>query len=109
MSAERTEPYPSQRRRQSQQQEAREQVKLVSMLARWIDPETTFWSAIENRPRSAMSGMFQRMRGVKSGLPDCVIIFSGRVIWLELKSRIGTVSKAQRQMRLELLAGGAQW
>lgn len=94
MSGQRAEPYPAQRRRESQQQEAREQIKLKAMLEKWLDPGCTFWSAIENRPRSAMSGMFQRMRGVKRGLPDFVILFGGRTVWLELKSPTGTVSRA---------------
>lgn len=109
MRSARTQPHASQRRRESQQQEAREQRKLTEMLEKWLDPGCTCWSATENRPRSALSGMFQRMRGVKSGVPDVFVIFCGRVIWLELKSPVGTVSRSQREMRRELLAGGAVW
>jgi len=39
--------------------------------------------SLENKPLSQMSGVFQKRRGVRSGLPDVVVIFqqkSGRVL-----------------------------
>ena len=105
----RTGSYPSQRRRQSQQHEAREQTKLKAMLEKWADPDTTFWTMLENRPRSALAGMFQRHRGVRSGMVDLYVVHRGEPIHVELKSPIGTLSKTQRQVRRELLASGAHW
>jgi hypothetical protein len=96
------------RRKQSQQHEAREQIKLKAMLEKWL-PANCFWSMLENRPRSAMAGMFQRHRGVRSGMPDCYVVYCGKPIHIELKSPIGTLSKTQREVRLELLASGAIW
>lgn len=100
--------YRAQRRRQSQQHEAREQIELKAMFEKWLPPDC-FWSMIENRPRSAMAGMFQRHRGVKSGVPDCYVAHRGKPIHIELKSPIGTLSKTQREVRRELLASGADW
>jgi VRR-NUC domain len=105
----RVEPYPSQRRRQSQQHEAREQIQLKAMLEKWADPNNTFWTMLENRPRSAMAGMFQRHRGVRAGMTDLYVVYRGTPIHVELKGPIGTLSKTQRQVRLELRASGAQW
>jgi hypothetical protein len=34
---------------------AREHKKLTAMLEEWLDPGSTFWSALENKPRSARS------------------------------------------------------
>lgn len=101
--------YPSRRRRQSQQHEAREQIRLMTMLGNLLDPDCTFCTAIENRPRSAMAGMFQKKRGVRSGLPDIHVLYCGQSVYLEVKSPIGMLSKVQREMRLKLLAGGAKW
>jgi hypothetical protein len=79
------------------------QQELVGLLAEYADPETTFWSCLENRPRSRLSGARQRLRGVRGGVPDLVCVFRGRVIFIELKSRFGLPSKAQKQVRAELL------
>jgi hypothetical protein len=56
-----------------------------------------------------ISGIFQKRRGVRSGLPDVLVVFSGKPIFLELKSRRGLASKAQKQLRLEMLPAGAVW
>src|SRR5215813_4058984 len=57
--------------------------------------------------------MVQKMRGVRRGLPDVLVIYRDGarlcVIFLELKSRRGVASKAQKQIRLELLPSGATW
>jgi hypothetical protein len=53
--------------------------------------------------------MFQKRRGVRSGLPDVLVIFRQRPIFVELKSRRGVASKAQKQIRLEMLPSGATW
>ena len=102
-----------QRRRESRREEATEQTKLVEMLTRYLDPFCTFWTSLENRPISAVSGMLQKRRGVRSGLPDILVLFrhdTGTiVIFIELKSRRGVASRVQKQIRLELLPCGASW
>jgi hypothetical protein len=101
------------RRRQSRREEATEQTKLVEMLTRYFDPSCTFWTSLENKPISAVSGMLQKRRGVRSGLPDILVLFrhdtGTTVIFIELKSRRGVASKVQKQIRLELLPSGATW
>jgi hypothetical protein len=37
------------------------------------------------------------------------VIWRGKPIFVELKSRAGVASKAQKQVRLEMLAAGATW
>jgi hypothetical protein len=49
-----------------------------------------------------LSGIFQKRRGVRSGLPDVQVIWRGKPIFIELKSRAGVASKAQKQIRLEM-------
>lgn len=46
---------------------------------------------------------------MRSGLPDTLIVFRQRSIFIEMKSRAGVASKAQKRVRAELVAAGAQW
>jgi hypothetical protein len=103
-----------QRRREGRREEWNEQTKLAALLREYLDPARTYWTALENKPLSQMSGVFQRRRGVKAGIPDVEVIFrqpSGSVliVFLELKSRRGVASKAQKQARAEMLPAGAVW
>src|SRR6516165_2410471 len=101
--------FAAQRRRESQRQEWTEQTRLAEMLDECLDPIDTFWTSLENKPLSRLSGVFQKRRGVRSGLPDVLVIFRQKPIFVELKSRAGVATKAQKQRRLELLAAGAVW
>jgi hypothetical protein len=93
----------------SQREESREHRKLAKLLAYYLDPETTFWSSLENKPRSAVSGLLQKLNGVRSGLPDVLVIYRRKTIFIELKSKRGVVSKGQKQARVEILQAGAKW
>jgi hypothetical protein len=104
-----SEPLAVQRRRESRRQEWTEQTKLAGLLAKYLDPKSTFWTSLENKPISRLSGVFQKRRGVKSGLPDVLVIFRQKPNFVELKSRRGVASKVQKQIRLELLPSGASW
>lgn len=101
--------FAAQRRRESRREEWTEQTKLAGMLNKYLDPTDTFWTSLENKPISRLSGIFQKKRGVRSGLPDVQVIWRGKPIFVELKSRAGVASKAQKQVRLEMLAAGATW
>jgi hypothetical protein len=72
-------------------------------------PATTFWTPLENKPSSRLNGVLQKKRGVRSGLPDTIVIFRQPPIFVEVKSRAGIASKAQKQVREELVAAGAMW
>jgi hypothetical protein len=97
------------RRRESRRQEWEEQTLLAELLLRYLDPKTTFWSSLENRPRSLVGGIFQRRRGVKSGLPDVLVVAHGQAVFVELKSRRGVATPAQKERAAELVAAGAAW
>src|SRR5262249_8173149 len=45
-----------------------------------------------------------KRRGVRSGIPDILILYLGKPIFVELKS-----PKMQKQVRVELLPAGATW
>jgi hypothetical protein len=64
-----------------------------------------------------VSGMFQKRYGVRSRLPDVVVLYrrkpSGRcplrAAFVDLKPSRGIASKAQKQIRAEILLAGAKW
>jgi hypothetical protein len=100
-------------RRESRREEFVEQAQLAELLNAHLDP-TVFWTCLENKPMSRRSGYLQRLRGCKSGLADLLVVFQQkpgilRVVFVELKSRRGVVSKSQKQRRLEILTAGADW
>jgi Restriction endonuclease len=82
---------------------------LARLLAKHLDPATTFWTALENKPSSRLNGVLQKKRGVRSGLPDTMVIFRQHPIFIEVKSRAGIASKVQKRVRDELLTAGCQW
>jgi hypothetical protein len=97
-----------QRRRLSRLEEFAEQVRLVEQLQELLDPGVVFFSALENRPRSALAGLLQKRRGVRAGLPDLMIIVNWRPpVFIEMKSKRGVPSAAQRRVFAELRAAGA--
>jgi hypothetical protein len=101
--------FAVQRRRESRRQEWSERTKLARLLTIYLDPETTFWTSLKHKPLSRISGLFQKRRGIKSGVPDLLCVHRGRPIFVELKSRAGVASKAQKQIRAEMLPAGATW
>jgi hypothetical protein len=111
--AAKVESFAVQRRREGRREEARTQTELTALLAEHLDPACTFWTSLENKPRSPVSAIFQRARGVKSGLADVVIIQQQPerllIVFLELKAPRGVASKAQKQVRAEILPAGAKW
>jgi hypothetical protein len=107
--AAKVETFALRQRRKGRCEEWSEQTKLAETLPRYLDPACTFWSALENKPISRLSGMFAKRRGVRSGLPDVHVLYRGKSIYVELKSHRGVASKVQKQVRAELLAAGAEW
>src|SRR6516165_4830102 len=101
------------RRRESRREEWNEHIKLAALLDEYLDPSCTFWTSLENKPRSMISGIFARRRKVRSGMPDVMLLHrhadSTRVIFIELKSCRGRVTPVQKQVRAEMLPTGARW
>jgi hypothetical protein len=98
----------AQRRRESRREEFAEQVRLVEMLQELLDPAFMFFSALENRPRSALAGALQRRQGVRAGLPDLMIVAYWKPpVFVEMKSKRGVPSPAQRRVFADLRAMGA--
>ena len=102
------ETFAVRQRRKYRHTEWSEQIRLTKLLAQYL-PDNVFWSALSNAPRTALAGYLARLRGVRSGLTDLIVVYDGRVIWVEMKSPAGVASKVQRQVCAELRAAGADW
>jgi hypothetical protein len=93
------------------------QSEFAALLTEYLDPSCAWFTAHENKPMSRISGMLQKKRGVKSGLPDTQVIFRRKpsprcpthVVFVELKARHGVASRSQKQTRLGMLPTGAKW
>jgi hypothetical protein len=85
------------------------QVELSCLLDKWIDPVSTFVTAVDNVASSAMAGLMRRRRGVKAGLPDTWVVHHGKLVGIEMKSRSGRCTPSQRAVREALLRAGADW
>ena len=69
------------------------------MLVKYLDTKTTFRTSLENKAISRICGIFQKRRGVRSGLPDVQVLYRGKLIFIELLSRRG-VARFSRAGRL---------
>ncbi len=100
---------PLLRRRQARQWEWAEQIELAAQLGELLDPACVFWTAVDNQSWSKVAGILRKKRGCRSGTPDLLVLCKGRVIFLELKSLIGRLSRAQKEVRLEIPRAGGTW
>ena len=94
--------------------EWQQEVLLASLLDRWIDPATTFATAVDNVTRDATSGAMRRRRGVVPGLPDNLVVHRRKrtgciLVAIEMKSPGGRCSPSQYAAREGLLRAGAEW
>lgn len=98
------------RRAESRHEEYAVQREVIDLLDQHLDPARTFHTSLENMPRSPLAAMFQARRGCRRGLPDILVLAAGgRAVFVELKSRRGRPSPAQREAALEIQATGASW
>ena len=68
-----------------------------------------FWFACENGGyRTAIEAAILKSCGVKRGVPDLILIKSGRTFGLELKAPNGRLSPAQEAAHEEMRAAGAE-
>ena len=96
-------------RRATRRAEWELQTTFANLIDQFLDRATTFATGLENKPISRISGVFQRRRGIRSGLADYLIVHRGRVIFIELKAPRGIASKAQKQVYAEVMAAGGRY
>jgi hypothetical protein len=81
----------------AKQSEHRLQVAVAHMLTVVLDPELTWWSALDHGAgwMTPASAGLRKARGVRRGLPDFVILFKSGLLGIELKSNKGRLSPEQ--------------
>jgi hypothetical protein len=77
-------------------------------LSKALPPEAYFTSIDMGRSRSANEGQLRKLRGVKSGVPDVLIVYNGITLWCELKVE-ASLSEPQKLTRDALRANGHLW
>jgi hypothetical protein len=90
-------------------EEWQEQKKLARLLDKWLDGTRAWWTANDPVAPNAISGAIRKQRGVKPGVPDVEVLYRGKLIGIELKSRSGRCTPAQRAEREAILRAGGQW
>lgn len=75
-------------------------------------PREAYWTAIDQgRAANRIVGDLRKKRGIRSGLPDLFILWSGIALWIERKVSAGE-SELQLNQRLtatSLIANGHLW
>lgn len=70
----------------------------------------SWWTTIEHRNAAGKAeGARRKKRGVKKGIPDIWIVWNGQTYVVELKTRTGSLDKAQIEVRADMIAAGAIW
>ena len=100
--------FATQQRQRSQQEEFETQRLFFAKLRELLVPDVVFVTAIENKPRSRMAGVFQKRRGCPAGISDLLFVLKDLPsVWIELKSRKnGVLSPAQRSVFARLKGVG---
>lgn len=82
------------------------QIRVATML-RWMLPPDVFHSAVGHGGGGERRGQILKRMGVVAGVPDYMILWRGRVIFLEMKAGKGSLSLAQKAVHEAIvLAGG---
>ncbi len=92
----------------------RPEERLQRQVAQYLDaclpPEAVWWHTPNQRgTRKKYEAQILKALGVKPGVPDCIIIYRGRAIFIELKAPKGSLSVVQKDMRDRLTVAGGLW
>lgn len=71
-------------------------------------PDGSWWSGINNNPRSPTHGAILKGMGCRAGIPDIHITWRSVSHWIELKAARGAVSSSQRREIARLEVAGAR-
>ena len=87
--------------------ERRLQSAVAQYLDAILDRNLARWFHIPNEgKRSKITGALLKRAGLKAGLPDCVILYLGKFLAIELKTDRGRVTPSQRDWIEWLSANG---
>lgn len=87
------------------------EMQLHKIVAEWLEialtPET-FWSTFPSGGGGVVRGANLRTMGLKSGVPDLMIVHRSEAYFIELKTAKGVLSAAQVECHEQLLEAGAR-
>lgn len=79
-----------------------------AFLSKALPPEAYFTAIDVGRSTNAQEGQLRKLRGVKPGIPDWLIVWKGITLWVERKVS-ASLSPGQKVTRDALLANGHHW
>lgn len=72
-------------------------------------PREAFYCHVPNEGKRSYAAAAHLLRqGMRAGVPDYLIVYGGRVSWIELKSKRGSLSEAQKRVHRELRNAGCE-
>jgi len=86
--------------------EQRLETGIYAYLRLALPPDAFVTSVDHARKQSERSGLRQKARGVRAGIPDMLIIYRGEIFWLEVKTQSGSLTESQRALHAKLADGG---
>jgi hypothetical protein len=72
-------------------------------------PADCYWTSIDATTTPPTTGKMRRLRGVHPGAPDLWVVYRGKLIGIELKSKDGRRGPAQLATRQRMMRAGAAW
>jgi hypothetical protein len=81
--------------------------KILSECHKWLwntYPETRYlcWHVANERKQSPMQGAIMKAKGVLSGVPDFVINWKGKTLYIEFKISTGKQTESQKMIQKAL-------
>lgn len=79
-----------------------------AFLSKALPPEAYFTAIDVGRSKNANDGQLRKLRGVKPGIPDWLIVWNGVTLWIERKAA-AALSETQKLTRDVLVRNGHRW
>ena len=74
---------------------------------RWALPDDCYWTAINPAPaKGVVMGRIAKSLGAKAGVPDLLLLYGGRVHFVELKAKLPRLSDVQKLTRDAIRSAG---
>lgn len=84
------------------------QMACADFLDRALPPDA-FWTSIDSAGRGARDGARMKRRGVRKGVPDVLVMWRDKTLWIELKSAKGRWPVHQVKFSIAANAAGHRY
>jgi hypothetical protein len=93
----------------SYQREHRLQAAIKSFVKHCVAVDHLFMAFDRSAKKSDLQHILEKNRGIRTGTPDTVLLFSGRAVWVELKAGSNKPTDAQEQIGNAIQRTGHVW